>query len=105
MDCTFVAPGKDGFESAILEGDCDLYSAPAFAKAALSRIAAGTRRLRIDLSRVEYLDSSGVGALIRILQEAKKRGCELRFSGVGGSPRKVLKMTNVLTLMKEEGRP
>jgi anti-sigma B factor antagonist len=105
MECTFVAPGEDGFEGAILEGDCDLYSAPAFAKAALSRIASGAKRLRLDLSRVEYLDSSGVGALIRILQEARRRGCELRFVGVGGSPRKVLKMTNVLNLMHEENRP
>lgn len=51
---------------------------------------------------VGYLDSTGVGAIIRILQEAKKRGCELRFVGVEGSPRKVLRMSNILLLMREE---
>jgi anti-sigma B factor antagonist len=94
-----------GFENVELKGDCDLYSAPGFAKAMLARIGEGAGRLRLDLSGVDYLDSTGVGALIRILQEAKKRGCELRFAGIAGSPRKVLKMSNILALMKEEPKP
>ncbi len=94
-----------GFETVVLNGDCDLYSAPAFAKAMLARLAEGPGRYRFDLSGVGYLDSTGVGAFIRILQEAKKRGCELRFAGIAGSPRKVLKMSNILALMKEEPKP
>jgi anti-sigma B factor antagonist len=104
MEWVDHARDAGGFENVALKGDCDLYSAPAFAKAMLSRIAEGSRRIRFDLSGVEYLDSTGVGAIIRILQEAKKRGCELRFSGIEGSPRKVLKMSNILTLMREEPR-
>jgi anti-sigma B factor antagonist len=95
----------DGFEDIELVGDCDLYAAPDFAKAMLSRIAGGSRRIRFDLAGVDYLDSTGVGAIIRILQEAKKRGCELRFRGVEGSPRKVLKMSNILLLMREDSKP
>jgi anti-sigma B factor antagonist len=103
MEWKICPRGQDGFEVVALEGDCDLYSAPAFAKAMLSRIAEAPRRIRFDLSLVEYLDSTGVGAIIRILQEARRRGCELRFAGLGGSPRKVLKMSNILALMQEEG--
>jgi anti-sigma B factor antagonist len=73
--------------------------------AMLSHIAEGSSRIRFDLSGVDYLDSTGVGAIIRILQEAKKRGCELRFSGIEGSPRKVLKMSNILALMREDLKP
>ncbi len=104
-----VIPGDlGGFEKVELQGDCDLYSAPAFAKAMLARIAENTAiaerqpRLRFDLSGVDYLDSTGVGAIIRILQEGRKRGCEIRFVGIAGSPRKVLKMSNILSLMKED---
>jgi anti-sigma B factor antagonist len=93
-----------GFENVALKGDCDLYSAPAFAKAMLSRLAEGCGNLRFDFSGVDYLDSTGVGAIIRILQEAKRRGRELRFSGIAGSPRKVLKMSNILALMREDSR-
>jgi anti-sigma B factor antagonist len=71
----------------------------------LSRISEGASALRLDFSGVVYLDSTGVGAIIRILQEAKKRGCELRFAGISGSPRKVLRMSNILALMREDVRP
>ena len=93
----------EGFETVAMRGDCDLYAAPAFAKAMTARISGGGS-FRFDLSGVEYLDSTGVGAIIRILQEARKHGCALRFAGVGGSPRKVLKMSNILSLMREDAR-
>jgi anti-sigma B factor antagonist len=105
MEWDVSARDQDDFENVVLKGECDLYSAPGFAKAMLSRIAGGATRLRLDLSELHYLDSSGVGAIIRILQEGKRRGCELRFSGVGGSPRKALKMSNILALMREDSRP
>jgi len=98
------APDSGGFENVVLKGDCDLYAAPAFAKAMQSRISAGAKKLRLDLTEVGYLDSTGVGAIIRILQEAKRSGCEIRFRGIEGSPRKVLKMSNILAIMKEDGQ-
>jgi anti-sigma B factor antagonist len=105
MEWKVHARDSSGFEKVEMKGDCDLYAAPAFAKAMLAHIAEGNRRLRIDLSGVDYLDSTGVGAIIRILQEARKRGCELHFTGVGGTPRKVLRMSNILSLMHEDPSP
>lgn len=88
-----------------LEGDCDLYSAPAFAKEALALVAGGERRLLVDFAKVGYLDSTGVGAIIRLVQAAKAASCELAFRGIRGNPRKVLEMSNVLLIMKEVDRP
>jgi Anti-anti-sigma regulatory factor (antagonist of anti-sigma factor) len=102
MEWIVSAPDSGGYENVVLKGDCDLYAAPAFAKSMQSRIVGGSKRLRLDLAGVEYLDSTGVGALIRILQDAKKSGCEVRFRGIEGSPRKVLKMSNILAIMKED---
>jgi anti-sigma B factor antagonist len=104
MEWMHGARDEGGFENVVLKGDCDLYSAPGFAKAMLARIAEGSYALRFDFTGVDYLDSTGVGAIIRILQEAKRRGCEVRFAGIGGSPRKVLKMSNILALMREDAR-
>jgi anti-sigma B factor antagonist len=104
MEWIMSAPDSGGFENIVLKGDCDLYAAPAFAKAIQSRICEGAKKLRIDLTGVGYLDSTGVGAIIRILQEAKRSGCEIRFRGIEGSPRKVLKMSNILAIMKEDGQ-
>ncbi len=105
MEWTVSDKDEGGFENVAVKGDCDLYSAPAFAREILVRMAGGSDRLRLDFSGVDYLDSTGVGGIIRVLQDAKKRGCEIRFRGVAGSPRRVLKMSNILSLMKEEAAP
>lgn len=103
MEWLISAPDSGGFENVVILGDCDLYAAPAFASAMKMRIVQGSKKLRFDFSGVDYLDSTGIGAIIRILQEAKRMGAELRFRGLGGSPRKVLKMSNILPLMREDG--
>ena len=84
----------------VLSGDLDLYVAPAFAQAVTSRIDAGASRVVIDFGEVNYLDSSGVGALIRLLQKAKLLGGELRVARLSGTPRKVLEMSNILSILK-----
>jgi len=86
-------------------GDCDLYEAPRFAADMLALIEAGARRLTLDFGAVAYLDSTGVGAIIRILQAARGRGAALRFRGIAGSPRRVLEMSGVLRVMLELERP
>jgi len=91
----------DGYERIVVSGDFDLYHAPAFAQAILIRMKSGGRKLSIDLSKVEYLDSSGVGAIIKIVQTARRELIDLRFSGIAGSPRKVLRMSNILPLLRE----
>ncbi len=84
-----------------LRGDCDLYSAPRLKVVLLKRIEEGIRRILIDMADLRYLDSSGVGAIICLLQAAKKSGSEIRFSGLAGGPRRVLERTNMLPLIRE----
>src|SRR5688572_25076351 len=81
-------------------GEMDLYNAPKFAQAILAHINTGGRKLLIDMTGMHYLDSSGVGALIRIIQQMTQVQGDVRFTGLGGSPRKVLEMSNIISLMK-----
>jgi anti-anti-sigma factor len=93
-------PGRGDQELVVLlEGDLDLYAAVAFAQAVLTRMETGARRIVVDLGAVRYLDSSGVGALIRLLQKARTLGGGLRLSRLAGTPRKVLEMSNMLSVM------
>ncbi len=94
-----------GFETLRILGECDLYNAQHLTRAALERLARGVTHLRIDMAGVSYLDSTGVGAIIRLVQSAKKMGRELRFSGVAGTPRRVLVMSNIISIMKEDATP
>jgi len=47
-----------------LEGQIDLYSAPAFKERILGAIDTGKRRLVVDLSKVDFMDSTGLSVLV-----------------------------------------
>lgn len=99
-----LGSAPDGFLEYALTGDCDLYNAPAFLRDMVARLGAGAKRLRFDCAGLRYLDSTGVGAIIKLLQAAKAQGGELRFTGLMGTPRKVLTLCNVINLIKEDRR-
>src|SRR5882672_614200 len=51
----------------------------------------------LQLDEVEFVDSSGLGALVRLMQAARaKGGGDLKLSGLTPRIRKVLEMTNLL---------
>lgn len=84
-----------------VSGDVDLYSAPLLYKAFYGIVDRGENLIHLDLSMVHYLDSSGVGTIIKTLQLAKAKNITLTFSGIQGTPKKVLAMSNILPLLKQ----
>jgi len=68
-------------------GDIDLYASVSFCNT-------------LDFAGVRYLDSSGVGALIRLLQKSRAAGGEVRLVNLTGTPKKVLEMSNIIHLLK-----
>ena len=50
----------------------------------------------LQLDEVEFVDSSGLGALVRLMQAARAKGGDLKLSGLTPRIRKVLEMTNLL---------
>ena len=52
----------------------DASVAPAFKQAVVAVIEAGDQRLVLDLAGVEFLDSSGLGAMVSILKAMGGRG-------------------------------
>src|SRR5579864_1481792 len=51
----------------------------------------------LQLDHVEFVDSSGLGALVRLMQAARSKGGDLKLSGVPANIRKVLQMTSLLS--------
>jgi anti-sigma B factor antagonist len=88
-----------------VSGDLDLYSAPDLLKKTMDILQQNIKHLHIDLSRISYLDSSGVGTIIKTLQAAKTKSIRLTFSGIQGTPRKVLSMANILPILTEDASP
>jgi anti-sigma B factor antagonist len=68
-------------------------------------VAAGGRRLLIDLSRVSYVDSGGVGSIVEMYLHLLKRGGQLKILRPSAAARRVLQITqleSVLEIFDEE---
>jgi anti-sigma B factor antagonist len=60
----------------------------------VQQVQAGERRLLVDLGQVEFLDSSGLGALVSILKALGSQGA-LAVCGAGSSVRSLFKLTRM----------
>jgi anti-sigma B factor antagonist len=61
----------------------------------------GRRRVLLNFHDVSYLDSSGVGQLVRGLYTARKNGAELRAVDLSPRAREVLRITNLHTVFTD----
>jgi anti-anti-sigma factor len=60
----------------------------------------GTKRIVLDLNHVDYMDSSGLGALLGLYIAAKDAGCDLRLINLNEQIKELLRVTNVLSLFE-----
>ncbi|HTP35493.1 MAG TPA: STAS domain-containing protein [Candidatus Acidoferrales bacterium] len=59
----------------------------------------GQKKFILDVTGLEYVDSSGVGTLVSCLTNAKKAGGELKLVGANQRIRRIFSMTGVDNLM------
>jgi len=60
----------------------------------LSQVTPGMNVV-IDLSRVTFVDSTGIGLMVRFKKNLKRRDINLRFAGVSASVRNVIRQTRL----------
>jgi anti-sigma B factor antagonist len=75
-------------------GQIDLGTSPPLRNATLESLK-GTQRLAINLTRVKYIDSSGIASLVEVLKEGRAAGKRVILFGVTGSVLQVLKLTRL----------
>lgn len=79
-----------------VEGDLVIGEAEAaFKRTVNGLIEQGRVNLLVDLSKVGFLDSSGLGALVRALTTTQKEGGQTKLVGAGPQARKLLEMTKL----------
>jgi len=61
----------------------------------------GRTRVLLNFRDVSYLDSSGVGQLVRGLYTARKNGAELRAVDLSPRAREILRLTNLHTVFSD----
>jgi anti-sigma B factor antagonist len=76
-------------------GEVDIYTAPALRERLVALLADGQARIVVDLTRVDFMDSTGLGVLVGALKRAKERDGRLVLAGAHGTVQRVLGVTGL----------
>jgi anti-sigma B factor antagonist len=81
----------------IATGEIDLYTAPRLQKelAAVIANSAPATRIVVDMSGVDFCDSTGMNVLLSCLREARERGGELELAAPRQAVKKILQVTGL----------
>lgn len=79
-----------------VNGEMDLYNSYKLKELVMKMIEKGIKTFIINLEQVDYIDSSGIGALIYISSTVKKMNLKLALSNVHGSVKKVIELTKLM---------
>ncbi len=80
-----------------LDGEVDVYTANDLRAAIIDRVDEGEYRIAVDLDRVAFLDSTGLGVLVGGLKRVRSNGGEL---GIICSQDKILRIFRITGLEK-----
>ena len=78
-----------------LDGEIDLHVSPGIATSLKSMIAEKPKQLVVDLSRVSYIDSSGLAVLIEAMQNVNGHGGKLALAGLQDGVRPIFEIARL----------
>ncbi len=61
-------------------------------------LAAGKRKIVLNMANVSYIDSAGLGTLVATFHSAKSQGATLKLANLGAKFREVLQVTKLMTV-------
>jgi anti-sigma B factor antagonist len=84
-----------------VSGDIDLANSPEVRKALLHELREiRTPRVVMNLSKVRYIDSSGVASLVEGLKASRDTGSRFLLFGLSASAREVLQLSRLLKIFE-----
>ncbi|TQN28649.1 anti-sigma B factor antagonist [Haloactinospora alba] len=78
-----------------IRGEIDLYTAPQLHSELTDALSDGTHRLVVDMSRVEFCDSTGMSTLLSAMKRARENGGDLELAALTPAVRKVVDVTGL----------
>ena len=58
-----------------------------------------TKRIILDFKELTYVDSRGLGTILRLYVSAKSAGCSLELANIGARVRQVLGITHLMSVL------
>jgi len=86
---------RDGATVLVVSGEVDVATAPQLRQEAVRLAGTGGARLVMDLSSVDFLDSTGLGVIVGVLKRVRTHGGELAIAGAENHVRKVFDITRI----------
>lgn len=91
----FPSPDGRAIAELVPEGELTIEAADAFRALVAELLADGVVLFLLDLSRVSYLDSTGLGALVHLLRQTKARGGGVVFYAVSPPVQELFQLTHL----------
>jgi len=85
---------KDGYTIIALKGEVDLHFSPV-ARTQILKYLKDKHNVLVDLSQVEYIDSSGVASLVEGYQLAKNNSLDFGLVQISDSAKHVLELARL----------
>ena len=63
-----------------------------------SLLAAGKKKVILNLAQVSYIDSAGLGTLVATFHSARSQGATLKLTNLGAKFKEVLQVTKLMTV-------
>jgi len=63
-----------------------------------SLLAAGKKKIILNLAQVGYIDSAGLGTLVATFHSARSQGATLKLTNLGTKFKEVLQVTKLMTV-------
>src|ERR1700732_1965706 len=70
----------------------------AFRERVKSLLAAGKKKIVLNLANVTYIDSAGLGTLVATFHSARSQGATLKLTNLGSKFKEVLQVTKLMTV-------
>lgn len=83
------------FQVLEVTGEIDVYTAPRLREAIVELIGEGNNKIIIDVDRVDFLDSTGLGVLVGGLKKVRENGGSLEVICSQSRIRKIFEITGL----------
>lgn len=95
MAFNITSEKKDGVALIRVEGEIDMFTSPNLRDTLIPFFIPQTPAVIVDLSKVSFMDSSGIATLVEGLQWSKKEGRRFILAGLGKTVFNALSLTKL----------
>ena len=95
MEFSVAVASRGQWEVLTVTGEIDMATAPRFRQRLLAVISAGAQNVVIDLSGVDFIDSTGLGVLMGAAKRVRTAGGDIRLVMTGSRLADLIEITRL----------